>query len=334
MTAIVEVEGITKKFGDTTALGGVDLHVDEGSVLALLGPNGAGKTTLVRILSTLLEPDGGTARVAGFDVVKEDVAVRRCIGTAGQFAAVDETLTGRENLEMVGRLSRLSKRDAGDAGTGSARAGVARRRGRSSAQDVLRRHATSHRPRRGAGGATACAAPRRTDHRSRSRQPARPVGLPARPRQRRRHGVAHHAVPRGSRPAGARRGGDRSRVGDRRGHPHRAQAALRGRRARRHRRVAGRSRPRGRRARRRGVGGAAHRTRRRQGVGPGGERRRRARRRGAPSRRDPGDGGRPRVAPSVARRRVPRAHRSHHGRRRRTETESESGSHHEEEAGR
>jgi len=112
MTAIVEVEGITKSFGDTTALGGVDLHVDEGSVLALLGPNGAGKTTLVRILSTLLAPDGGVARVAGFDVVKEEVAVRRCIGTAGQFAAVDETLTGRENLEMVGRLSRLSKRDA------------------------------------------------------------------------------------------------------------------------------------------------------------------------------------------------------------------------------
>jgi ABC-2 type transport system ATP-binding protein len=112
VSAIVEVEGITRSFGETRALGGVDLEVQEGSVLALLGPNGAGKTTLVRILSTLIPPDGGHARVAGFDVEKEPIAVRRCIGTAGQFAAVDEVLTGRENLEMVGRLSRLSKRDA------------------------------------------------------------------------------------------------------------------------------------------------------------------------------------------------------------------------------
>ena len=112
MPGIVEVEGITRAFGDTHALRGVDLEVEEGTVLALLGPNGAGKTTLVRILSTLLPPSGGHARVAGFDVVKEPVAVRRCIGTAGQFAAVDEVLTGRENLEMVGRLSRLSKKEA------------------------------------------------------------------------------------------------------------------------------------------------------------------------------------------------------------------------------
>jgi ABC-2 type transport system ATP-binding protein len=109
MNAIVEVEGITRSFGETNALRGVDLAVPEGGVVALLGPNGAGKTTLVRILSTLIEPDRGTARVAGFDVVEQPTAVRRCIGLAGQYAAVDETLTGRENLEMVGRLSRLSK---------------------------------------------------------------------------------------------------------------------------------------------------------------------------------------------------------------------------------
>ncbi len=114
MSSIVEVEGIARSFGDTQALAGVDLAVPEGGVVALLGPNGAGKTTLVRILSTLLEPDAGTARVAGFDVVEQPTAVRRCIGTAGQYAAVDETLTGRENLEMVGRLSRLSKKLAAE----------------------------------------------------------------------------------------------------------------------------------------------------------------------------------------------------------------------------
>jgi len=109
MNAIVEVEDIARTFGETEALRGVDLAVPEGGVVALLGPNGAGKTTLVRILSTLIEPDRGTARVAGFDVVEQPTAVRRCIGLAGQYAAVDETLTGRENLEMVGRLSRLPK---------------------------------------------------------------------------------------------------------------------------------------------------------------------------------------------------------------------------------
>jgi ABC-2 type transport system ATP-binding protein len=109
MSPIVEVEGVERSFGETRALCGIDLVVPEGRVVALLGPNGAGKTTLVRILSTLIPPDAGVARVAGFDVVKQPVAVRRSIGLAGQHAAVDETLTGRENLEMIGRLSRLSR---------------------------------------------------------------------------------------------------------------------------------------------------------------------------------------------------------------------------------
>jgi ABC-2 type transport system ATP-binding protein len=114
MPPIVEVEGVERSFGETRALCGLDLVVAEGRVVALLGPNGAGKTTLVRILATLIPPEFGTARVAGYDVVREPVAVRRSIGLAGQHAAVDETLTGRENLEMVGRLSRLSTRQAAE----------------------------------------------------------------------------------------------------------------------------------------------------------------------------------------------------------------------------
>jgi ABC-2 type transport system ATP-binding protein len=112
MTDAIVVEGVVKRFGPTTALDGVDLTVREGSVLGLLGPNGAGKTTVVRILSTLLLPDGGRAEVAGMDVVREADAVRSAIGLTGQYAAVDEYLTGFENLEMVGRLYRLGKREA------------------------------------------------------------------------------------------------------------------------------------------------------------------------------------------------------------------------------
>jgi ABC-2 type transport system ATP-binding protein len=109
---IVELSSICKSFGEVEALCGVDLEVPEGEVLGLLGPNGAGKTTLVRILATLLLPTSGQARIAGFDVRTQPMAVRRNIGLAGQFAAVDDALTGRENLQMIGQLSRLSSRDA------------------------------------------------------------------------------------------------------------------------------------------------------------------------------------------------------------------------------
>ncbi len=106
---MIEVRGVSKAFGDTPALSGVDLEVREGEVLALLGPNGAGKTTLVRVLATLLRADSGSARVAGHDVAAEPDAVRPEIGLTGQFAAVDELLTGRENLELVGGFYHLSK---------------------------------------------------------------------------------------------------------------------------------------------------------------------------------------------------------------------------------
>ena len=109
MAALIEVEAVTKRFGSSQALAGVDLVAEEGKVLALLGPNGAGKTTLVRVLTTLLEPDSGRARVGGCDVVADASSLRSMIGLAGQFATVDELLTGRENLELVGLFYRLEK---------------------------------------------------------------------------------------------------------------------------------------------------------------------------------------------------------------------------------
>jgi ABC-2 type transport system ATP-binding protein len=112
MTNAVVVEGLVKRFGATTALDGVGFTVAEGTVLGLLGPNGAGKTTVVRILSTLMRPDAGRAEVVGLDVVRQAADVRASIGLTGQYAAVDEYLTGQENLEMVGQLYRLGKRES------------------------------------------------------------------------------------------------------------------------------------------------------------------------------------------------------------------------------
>jgi ABC-2 type transport system ATP-binding protein len=100
----ISARGLFKSYGDVQALAGVDLDVDRGTILGLLGPNGAGKTTIVRILTTLLQPDAGTAQVVGLDVVRQAAELRKQIGLAGQYAAVDENLTGLENLTMVGRL--------------------------------------------------------------------------------------------------------------------------------------------------------------------------------------------------------------------------------------
>ncbi|GAB2902263.1 ATP-binding cassette domain-containing protein [Streptomyces mayteni] len=112
MPGAIYAEGLVKTFGDVRALDGVDIDVPEGTVLGLLGPNGAGKTTAVRVLTTLIQPDSGRAEVAGVDVLAHPNEVRRSIGLSGQFAAVDEYLTGRENLRMVGQLYQLSAKDA------------------------------------------------------------------------------------------------------------------------------------------------------------------------------------------------------------------------------
>ena len=112
MTHTIEAHGLTKRFGKTVALNGLDLEGEPGHVLAVLGPNGAGKTTFVRAVATLIRPDGGSLRIAGRDVRRDPAAVRGTIGLAGQFAAVEPAMTGRENLEMVARLFGQSARSA------------------------------------------------------------------------------------------------------------------------------------------------------------------------------------------------------------------------------
>ena len=112
MVSILEVTNLTKRFGETTVLRGVALSAKRGTVLGVLGPNGAGKTTVINCLTTLLVPDGGEAKIAGYDVVKDPAAVRSLIGLTGQFAAVDEALTARENLVLFGRLLRLKRKTA------------------------------------------------------------------------------------------------------------------------------------------------------------------------------------------------------------------------------
>src|SRR5438045_94825 len=107
----IRVDGLTKEFGEVQALAGIDLEVPVGTIFGLLGPNGAGKTTTIRILATVIEPTGGRAEVLGLDVVREARAVRRLIGLAGQYAAVDGNLTGWENLRLIGKLVHLPRRE-------------------------------------------------------------------------------------------------------------------------------------------------------------------------------------------------------------------------------
>src|SRR2546427_4085303 len=110
-SSVTAVSGLRKAYGDKTVLGGIDLDVRAGTVFSLLGPNGAGKTTTVNVLTTLMSADGGTVRVAGHDIATDAKAVRAAIGVTGQFAAVDELLTGQENLQLMGDLNRVPSDD-------------------------------------------------------------------------------------------------------------------------------------------------------------------------------------------------------------------------------
>ena len=174
--AIIEVEGLRKAYGETIALAGVDLEVPAGTVLGLLGPNGAGKTTIVRVLATLLIPDGGHARIDGIDVVERPQEARRLLGLAGQYAAVDETLTGRENLEMIGQLYGLRRKDAKIRAAEALARLTPDRRVRAPRAHVLGRHAAASRPRGEPRRAPQGAADGRADDRPRPAYAHRPVG--------------------------------------------------------------------------------------------------------------------------------------------------------------
>ncbi len=187
-------------------------------MLGLLGPNGAGKTTVVRILSTILGPDSGHASVLGHDVVTQPEAVRSIIGLAGQYAAVDENLTGRENIHMVARLSHLSRQVAARRANELLEEFGLANAGRSRAQDLLGRDAAAAGPGRRAGGQSARPLPRRTHDRAGSPEPPGTVGRHRGAGARGHDRPLDDPVPRGSRPAGPRHRGDRPRARHRPGH--------------------------------------------------------------------------------------------------------------------
>ena len=222
----VEVHGLVREFkGGIRAVDGLDLAVAPGEIYGFLGPNGAGKTTSVRILTTLLRPTAGHARVAGHDVVAEADAVRRAIGVALQEAAIDPLMTGRELLRMQGALHGLR---AAAARERAADAAVARRtdRGRGPPRRrLLGRDAAAARPRARARPPAARAVPRRADDRARPDQPRRAVARGARAQRRGHHRLPHHAVPGGGRAARRPRRHHRARPARRRGDAGHAQGA-------------------------------------------------------------------------------------------------------------
>ena len=211
----IRARGLVKRFGDLEAVAGIDLDVPRGMIFAILGPNGAGKTTLMRMLATLARPDSGTANVMGYDVLSEPDAVRGAIAMTGQFASLDEDLTGRDNLVFLARLW-----------------GFGRKAARGRAEDLLaafeltearHRQVTSPRHRRLADRDAGRAVPRRADDRARSDGAAEGVADDPAAGAIRRHRAAHDAIPRRSGPACRADRRDRSRTEDRRRHQPGAQ---------------------------------------------------------------------------------------------------------------
>ena len=221
----IEAHGLVKLFGETRAVDGIDLAVPVGTVYGVLGPNGAGKTTTIRVLATLLQPTSGTARVFGHDVVTDADTVRGSVSLTGQFASVDEELSGRENLVLVGRLLGLRSADGRERCGRAARGLRSVRRRRPTGAGVLGWHASPSRHRVEHRGHAGPALPRRADHRARSAQSQPGVGHRASDGRRGHHRAAHHAVPRRGRPARRPDRHHRPRQGDRRGHQRRAQGA-------------------------------------------------------------------------------------------------------------
>ncbi len=160
----IEAQGLTKLFGDVRAVDGLDLHVPAGTVFSLLGPNGSGKTTTVRMLATLLKPDGGTARVNGYDIAHQGQKVRETISLTGQFAALDPNLTARENLQLMARLRGRGRAEAGRIADELLERFDAAEFARPARQAALRRAAAPRRSGRRPDRAAAAAGARRTDH--------------------------------------------------------------------------------------------------------------------------------------------------------------------------
>ena len=225
MTPTIEAAGLHKRFGRTVALDGLDLVAEPGEVLAVLGPNGAGKTTFVRMVATLLRPDAGELRVAGHDVRREAGAVRRVIGLAGQSAAVEPAMTGRENLELVARLFGQDAAHGQGQQRPGPRAAGAGGGGRPAGPDLLGRHAAQARPGGEPGRGAAAAAAGRAHHRAGPAQPHRALGRHRRPGRPGHRRPVDHPVPGRGRPPGQPDRDHRPRPGRRRRHPQRAEAA-------------------------------------------------------------------------------------------------------------